>query len=149
MLVFIIACTYKVCYAPLNGQVDCGLVNMGVEGDNCTFSCDPGYMLQHNITSGICESTGNWSKGLPSCALLYCPDRSRILSLFGAKGSSSCSREYQSQCTASCDKGYNGSDVTYLCDIANDPTMVNWVPIGGEHVMCERGLLNYVIHKCL
>ena len=54
---------FIVCNAPLNGQVDCssGLVNMGVEGDNCTFSCDPGYMLQGSVTSGTCENTGSWS----------------------------------------------------------------------------------------
>ena len=48
--------------APLNGQVDCGsgLVNMGVDGDNCTFSCDPGYMLQGSIN---CENSGSWSGG--------------------------------------------------------------------------------------
>ena len=34
---------------------------MGVEGDICTFSCDPGYMLQGSVTSGTCENTGSWS----------------------------------------------------------------------------------------
>ena len=136
-------CMYTVCYAPLNGQVDCGsgLVNMGVEGDNCTFSCDPGYMLQGNVTSGTCENTGSWSKGLPFCVPLYCPDRSGTLQNIGAVRSSPCSRQYQTQCTASCDEGFTGDDVTYLCNVTSDPTMVNWVPIGGEHVMCERGLL--------
>ena len=45
---------------------------MGVEGDNCTFSCDPGYMLQGSVTSGTCENTGSWSGGLPSCVPLNC-----------------------------------------------------------------------------
>ena len=67
-------CIYTVCYAPLNGQVDCssGLVNMAVEGDNCTFSCEPGYMLQRNVTSGTCENTGSWSGGKPSCIPFNC-----------------------------------------------------------------------------
>ena len=58
-----------VCSAPPNGQVDCGseLVNMGLEGDTCTFSCDPGYMLQGSVTSGTCANTGSWSVGLSSC----------------------------------------------------------------------------------
>ena len=114
---------------------------MGVEGDNCTFSCDPGYMLQGSVTSGTCENTGSWSGGLLSCVPLKCPDRTANLLLIGVIGSPSCTREYQSQCTASCDKGYTGDDVTYLCNITSDPTMVDWVPIDGEHVMCDRGLL--------
>ena len=70
-----VMCPYVVCYAPLNGQVDCGsgLVNMGLEGDNCTLiSCDPGYMLQGSVTSGTCENNGNWSEGLPSRKPLNC-----------------------------------------------------------------------------
>ena len=129
------------CYAPLNGQVDCGsgLVNMGVEGDNCTFSCDPGYMLQGSVTSGACENTGSWSSGLPSCVPLNCsqdnlPVNAIVLQL------SSCGLAYQSQCTVSCDEGFTGDKVTYLCNVTSDPTMVDWVPIGGVDVMCERGL---------
>ena len=52
---------------------------MGVEGDNCTFSCDPGYMLQGSVTSGTCENTGSWGGGLPSCVPLNCPDRTEAL----------------------------------------------------------------------
>ena len=132
------------CYAPPNVQVDCGsgLVNMGVEGDNCTFSCDPGYMLQGSVTSGTCENTGSWSGGLPSCVPLNCsednlpvPANATVLQL------PSCGLAYQSQCTVSCDEGFTGDDVTYLCNVTSDPTMVDWVPIGGVDVMCERGLL--------
>ena len=133
-----------VCSAPLNGQVDCGsgLVNMGVKGDNCTFSCDPGYMLQGSVTSGTCENTESWSGGLPSCVPLNCsednlpvPANAIVLQL------PSCGLAYQSQCTVSCDEGFTGDDVTYLCNVTSDPTMVDWVPIGGVDVMCERGLL--------
>ena len=132
-----------VCSAPLNGQVDCssGLVDVGLEGEDCTFSCDPGYMLQGSV-SGTCENTGSWSGGLPSCVLLSCADRSGML----GDGvvvipSSSCGLAYQSQCVASCDEGFTGDNVTYLCNVTSDPTMVDWVPIGGVDVMCERGLL--------
>ena len=51
---------------------------------------------------------------------------------------------YQSQCTVSCDEGFTGDDITYLCNVTSDPTMVDWVPIGGVDVMCERGLLYYI-----
>ena len=134
------------CSAPLNGQVDCGngLVNMGVEGDNCTFSCDPGYMLQGSVTSGVCDNTETWSGGLPSCVPVNCseyglpvPANAIVLQL------PSCGLAYQSQCTVSCDEGFAGDDITYLCNITSDhdPIMVDWVPIGGVDVMCERGLL--------
>ena len=115
---------------------------MGVEGDNCTFSCDPGYMLQGSVTSGICENTGNWSRGLPSCVPLNCIGSSSTGEV--AEGvivvlSPLCDRQYQSQCTATCDEGFTGDDVTYLCNVTSDPTMVEWVPIGGTDISCERG----------
>ena len=141
---FIIACITTVCSVPLNGQIDCGsgLVNMAVEGDNCNFSCDPGYMIQENATNGTCENNGSWSGGLLSCVPLNCPDRNNeVLRLYGVIGSPSCSRQYQSQCTASCAEGFIGDNVTYLCDVTNNLTMVHWVPMDGKHVMCERGLL--------
>ena len=115
---------------------------MAVEGDNCNFSCDHGYMIQENVTNRTCENNGSWSGGLLSCVPLNCPVRnSEVLQLLGIIGSPSCSRQYQSQCTASCAKGFIGDNVTYLCDVTNNLTMGHWVPMGGKHVMCERGLL--------
>ena len=115
---------------------------MGVEGDNCTFSCDPGYMLQGSVTSGTCENTGSWSGGLPSCVPLNCsqdnlsvPANAIVLQL------PSCGLAYQAQCTVSCDEGFTGDNVTYLCNVTSDLTMVEWIPIGGVDVMCETGLL--------
>ena len=148
---------YVVCYAPLNGQVDCGsgLVNMGLEGDNCTFSCDPGYMLQGNVTSGICENTGNWSEVLSfsgswtllSCVPLNCSKDGlpipanatgyRVLEL------PSCGPMYRSQCTISCDDGFTGGNITYLCNVTSNSTMVDWMLINttANHMhMCQRGM---------
>ena len=129
------------CFAPHNGQVDCGsgLVSMGVEGVNCTFSCDPGYMLQGSVTNGTCENTGSWSGGLPSCIPLNCTSTAMLAD--GVIPSSPCGVRYQSQCTVSCDEGFTGDDVTYLCNVTSGPTMVDWVPIDRTDVMCERGLL--------
>ena len=135
-----------VCSAPSNGQVDCGsrLVDMGLDGDNCTFSCDPGYMLQGSVTSGTCENVGSWSGGLPSCVPLNCseddlpiPANAAVLQL------PSCGPAYQSQCTVSCDEGFTGDDVTYLCNVTSDPTMVDWVAINRTRIdhTCHRGLL--------
>ena len=105
--------------------------------DTCTFSCNEGYELQGS-NSGTCLFDQGWSEGQPSCVPLNCtastlPD--------GIIPSSSCSLVYQSQCTytLSCDEGFTADDVTYLCNVTSDPTMVDWVPIGGVGVMCERG----------
>ena len=93
------------------------------------------------ITNGTCKMFANSSTGLPSCVPFNCTGRPSIeMQSDGAIRSSPCKRQYQSQCTVSCDEGFTGDDVTYLCNVTNDPTMVNWVPIGGVDVMCERGL---------
>ena len=122
---------------------------MGNEGDNCTFSCDPGYMLQGSVTSGTCENTGNWSGGLPSCVLLNCsednlpvPANATVLQL------PSCGLAYQSQCTVSCDEGFTGDDVTYLCNVTDDPTMVDWMVINNTEMnhMCQRGSYICIMH---
>ena len=119
---------------------------MAVERDNCTFSCDPGYILQGSVTSGTCENTGSWSAGLPSCVPLNCtnnnlpvPANATVLQL------SICGLQYQSQCTVSCGEGFTGDNVTYLCNVTNNLTMVDWVPINGASVnhTCQRG--TYVI----
>ena len=139
-----------VCYAPLNGQVDCGsgLVNMGVEGEDCAFSCDPGYMLQGSVTSGTCENTGSWSGGLPSCVPLNCnEDDLPIPANATVLQSPSCGPAYQSQCTVSCDEGFTGDDVTYLCNITSDPTMVDWVAVNSIQMSqtCQKGLWLLII----
>ena len=134
-----------VCSAPLNGQVDCGsgLVNTAFVGDSCTFSCDPGYLLQRNVTSGTCEDTGVWSEGLPSCVPLNCsednlpiPANATVLQL------PTCDITYQSQCTVLCDEGFTGDDVTYLCNVTSGPTMVDWMVLNSTEMnhMCQRGL---------
>ena len=99
-------------------------------------------MLQGSVTSGSCENTGSWSGGLPSCVPLNCsedtlpvPANATVLQL------PSCGLEYQSQCTVLCDEGFTGDNVTYLCNVTRDPTMVEWISMGRIDVMCERGLL--------
>ena len=151
------------CYAPLNGKVDCdnGLVNKGLEGETCTFSCDLGYMLQGSISSGTCEKNGNWSdgasfpgsgieglpfsgslnEGLPSCIPLNCSDLPVPANAIVLQ-SSSCGLDYQSQCTVSCDEGFTGDDVTYLRNVTSDPTMVDWMVTNrAEKIIqtCDRG----------
>ena len=100
-------------------------------------------MLQGNVTSGTCENTESWSGGLPSCAPLNCsvdnlpvPANAFVLQL------PSCGPAYQSQCTVSCDEGFTGDNVTYLCNVTSDHTMVDWVLVHGlGNMTCERGLL--------
>ena len=117
---------------------------MGVEGDNCTFSCDPGYMLQGNVTSGTCENTGSWSGRLPFCVPLNCSNTSLPLPANGTVLQlPSCGLAYQSQCTVSCNEGFIGDNVTYLCNVTSNSTVVDWVVINGTGInqTCSRGLL--------
>ena len=105
-------------------------------GDYCTFSCNAGYELQGS-SDGTCLADQSWSEGDPICELLRCSD---VTMLADGIMTSSCDMTYQSQCTVSCDEGFTGDDVTYLCNVTSDPTVVEWVPIGGVDVACERGL---------
>ena len=121
-----------ICPTLLNAHVECDNENI------CTFSCNPGYSFR-GITRGACKNT---SGELPSCVPMNCTSSPDILGDDGVTviTSSSCDLAYQSQCTVSCDEGFTGDNVTYLCNVTSDPTMVDWVPIGGVDVMCERGL---------
>ena len=125
------------CPSVTNGTLQCpNETTTGVFEDTCTFSCNGGYELQGS-SSGMCMADQSWSGGLPSCVPLNCTTSTLPN---GVIPSPSCSLVYQSQCTLSCDEGFTGDDVTYLCNITSDPTMVDWVSIGGVDVMCERGL---------
>ena len=123
-----------ICPSPPYGEIYCST------GNNCNFSCDPGYMLQGSVTSGICENSGNWSEGLPSCEPLTCRNRKgRVLD--SGHTVSSCPLEYQSNCTAFCDEGFTGDNITRMCDIRNNnPTRVFWRVIDGEGTMCVKGM---------
>ena len=81
--------------------------------------------------------------GVKDCHLVYIPLNCSIDSSSNRTVLKlpSCSLQYQSQCTVSCDEGFAGDDVTYVCNVTSDPTIVDWVPIGGVDVMCERVLL--------
>ena len=126
-----------ICPSLLNAQVDCN------NGDTCTFSCDPGYAFR-SIISGTCNNAESSSEVLPSCVPMNCTSSPDIL-VDGVTSirPPSCDMTYQSQYTVSCDEGFTGDDVTYLCNVTSDLTMVDWVPIGGVDVMCERGLSKY------
>ena len=128
------------CPAPTNGNFQCpnGAATSLIE-DTCTFSCNAGYKLQGS-NNGTCLANQSWSGGDPICVPLNCTSIG-ILSDNVVVLSQSCELQYQSQCTVSCDEGFTGDDVTYLCNVTSDPTMVDWVQIGGEDVMCERGWL--------
>ena len=114
-------------------------MDVGLERETCNFSCDPGYMLQGSVTNGTCEGTGNWSNGLPSCETAICTNINETLPV--GVVIPPCDMTYQSQCIISCDEGFTGDNVTYLCNVTSDSTMVEWVPLSGVDMMCERGLL--------
>ena len=142
MIYFILQ--YSICFitvqcpAPANVILQCpNGAATGVLEDTCIFSCNAGYELQGS-NNGTCLANQSWSGGDPICEPLKC---SNVTMVADDIMSSSCDMTYQSQCTVSCDEGFTGDDVTYLCNVTSDPTMVDWVAIGGVDVMCERGLL--------
>ena len=114
------------------------LCQNGSIGDICKYSCNAGYELR-GPNNSTCLANQSWSGGDPICEPLRCSDVTMVAD--DTTASSLCNMTYQSQCTVSCDEGFTGDDVTYLCNVTSDPTMVDWVPIGGVNVMCERGLL--------
>ena len=113
--------------------------------DICNFTCNTGYELTGSDTR-TCQSDGSWSGVVTSCPPLNCS--SQIINNVTIS-QPSCNQAYQSQCTLSCSEGYTGDGVTYLCNVTSDPTIVEWVPIGGVDVMCERGLCVVRTYKCI
>ena len=123
------------CPSIMNGNLQCpNEATIGVFEDTCTFSCNAGYELQGS-NDGTCLADQSWSGGDSICVALNCSDVTMVADNIITP---SCDMTYQSQCTVSCDEGFTGDDVTYLCNVTSDPTMVDWVPID---VTCERGLL--------
>ena len=122
-----VAAVYSV---PSNGEVDCNSV-IYIK----LTSCDPDYMLQGSGISEVCHNSGSGSGGVSSCVPLNCsttePDNATILP--------PCNITYQ--CNVSCDEGFTRDDVTYLCNVTSNSTMVDWLSISGVDVMCERGLI--------
>lgn len=61
-----------------------------------------------------------------------------------------CCRQQSSQsvCTVSCNRGFIGDSVTYLCNIS---TTDDCVPVDGQEIMCERGLylMLHVYNYCI
>ena len=54
--------------APSNGIITCSLGGDGVPdtGDNCTYTCNTGYVFANSNTS-TCQSDGSWSNSAPMC----------------------------------------------------------------------------------
>ena len=138
-----------VCWASISGQFECGNYNVSKLKEDYSL-CGPGYMLE-NITNGTCENAGSGSVGLPSCVPLNCSQDNLPLpaNVTTVLQLPSCGLAYQSQCTVSCKEGFTGNNVTYLCNVTSDPTIVNWTVIHGteSNHNCTRGVLLYTSHN--
>ena len=152
------------CPAPTNGNFQCpNGAATSLIGDSCTFSCNAGYELQGS-NNGTCLANQSWSGGDPICVALNC---STSPPLNNSQLQSSCDTQYQSTCTAVCVDGYTGVGGSYTCVVTDEDTnsvgwngstscqrseynisvdWVDWVPIGGVDVMCERDLICYSYH---
>ena len=112
--------------------------NVGVFEDFCSFSCTGGYQFE-GPNNGTCLANGSWSGGNPICIALNC---STSPPLNNSQLQSSCDTQYQSTCTATCNEGYtrdNVINITYLCNVTMDPTIVDWVVVNGA--TCQKGWL--------
>ena len=126
------------CPDVVNGNLQCpNGATTGVFEDTCTFSCNAGYELQGS-NNGTCLANQSWSGGDPICVALNC---STSPPLNNSQLQSSCDTQYQSSCTATCNEGYTRNDVlnvTYLCNITEDPEVVEWVTL--DETSCERSM---------
>ena len=55
----------------------------------------------------------------------------------------SCEQTYESECNVSCEEGFVGNDITYLCNVTNGNVTnetVEWVPVDGQEIICKKGL---------
>ena len=110
-------------------------------GSNCTFACNPGYELV-GPKNGTCLPNHTWSGGDPSCEPKHCPNRILLDDgkyVLNENSESPCHLYYRAQCLLYCTAGHMGYDVVYVCTVTSNPAVVDWVPMGGTHVSCERG----------
>ncbi|XP_065894420.1 P-selectin-like isoform X2 [Dysidea avara] len=138
LLIAVMTYSQALCPAPENGVLHCnGVTTLSAFAeDRCTFSCNQGYELQ-GPQFGTCFTLDTWSRGLPTCAPLNCPDRIAISNDTFVQ-LRRCDLTYLSQCRLYCREGLIGDDVIYLCNVTSDPGVFDWVPIGGVHAFCER-----------
>ena len=129
------------CPSPINGVLYClgGYKITAQLGNSCIFSCNPGYKLQGS-SFGTCLSDETWSGGVRSCTPLKCPSNISISEIAQISViNSSCTLEYQSQCTLPCTGSFSRAKITYLCNTTHVSDTVDWVPIGGNHLSCDDG----------
>ena len=62
-----------------------------------------------------------------------------------------CDLTYQSKCNVSCDYGYTGNNITYVCGVHNASRVLDWIPVDDAqpHVMCDIGLFRSVQRTCI
>ena len=78
---------------------------------------------------------------------LYCSSNSLPIPPNGTViNSPSCGTKNHSRCTVSCNEGFTGDNVTYLCNVTSDnSTMLNWTVINGtrSNQTCKRSMSLY------
>jgi len=139
LVLYVSLCLLVQCPSLQNGALHCLNGATGAFGDTCSFSCNAGYQLQ-GPEYGACLANQIWSSGLPSCVPHNCSNRIYI-SNNEYVNLDVCSVTYLSQCVLFCKHGFTGDNITYLCNVTSNPTLLDWVPFGGVHVQCTRGLL--------
>ena len=85
-----------------------------------------------------CENRGNQCQGTGSPVPECRPIRRYLRGQRGNVQIQRCCRQQSNQsfCNVSCNEGFSGVNVTYLCNITAD----DCAPVNGQEIMCERGL---------
>ena len=118
---------------PINGDLQCPEGQF--TGGNCSFECDPGYLLFGTRVLN-CLSDGSWSDPPPSCQLLQCLEPF-YLSPPNGFIRLPCLQDYNSVCEFGCFDGYNltGSNRT-VCD-RDEIGSIEWTYGNSEMTTCE------------
>ncbi|XP_036410760.1 L-selectin-like [Megalops cyprinoides] len=115
---------------PQNGNVTCADSSGDLlYGSNCSFSCDPGFIL-HGSEVTSCGKSGDWIGGWPVCQAVPCPSVQPPQNGSITCADSSGDLLYGSNCSFSCDPGFilHGSEVM-TCGKSGD-----WI---GERPVCQ------------
>lgn len=95
-----------------NANANCLQGDTTFGGDNCQATCDPGYEAIYGTGVYQCGINGRWVGDL-ECQIRDCGDLSEFLD---ANTTDDCqSTTYGSECTATCDLGFNGGKSAFSC----------------------------------
>ena len=103
--------------SPTNGNISCNSTGVSHHGDQCLFSCNPGYQLTGS-SSRQCLHNGSWSGFNVACNVSHCDNLTNGIE--NSVLANNCSSKAWSVCKVECNTGYTavGND-TFTCVSVN------------------------------